>query len=363
MAYGRWRPYVPVARRRALAVRKMDKLRKQGIHIEPVEIQGRTITHTFWGDAWCKHLERFSDFANRLPRGRTYVRNGSICHLAVKPGKVEAIVSGSELYNVAIHITPLSSAKWKNVRQQCAGQIGSMLELLQGRLSKHVMEIVTDPVKGLFPQPRDIKLRCDCPDWAGMCKHLAAVLYGVGARLDNEPELLFVLRKVDHEALISADLDLQAATAGKGKRRRLADQDLSSVFGIEIEEAALPATRRKTRPRKTVRRSKSATSVKKITPAGSEKSRTDNAKADTSDCKDAGGKATQDAKAEKKDFYSYRRVGCPVAQAVRDDAYAIRGPDWRKLTDGRKLGEQTRQTQTSAAYAGGTHPRMDRAMI
>ncbi|MFT4585233.1 MAG: putative Zn finger protein [Gammaproteobacteria bacterium] len=248
MRYGGWRPYVPVAKRRASAQRKVKRLRTTGMVIEPIEIEGTKIANTFWGAAWCKHLERFSDFDNRLPRGRTYVRNGSVVHLALKQGHVEAIVAGSELYHVNIRIAPLAAAKWKNVRKQCAGQIGSMLELLQGRLSNEVMRIVTDPVQGLFPQSGDIKLQCDCPDSAEMCKHLAAVLYGVGARLDEKPELLFVLRKVDHETLIAAELDLQVATKGTGKRRRLANQDLSSVFGIEIDGPPVAA---KKPPRKT----------------------------------------------------------------------------------------------------------------
>ena len=254
MSYGGWRPYVSVAQRRARAAREMNKLRKKGMDIEPIEIQGRNIAHTFWGKAWCKHLERFSDFANRLPRGRTYVRNGSVCHLAIKKGKIEAVVAGSELYNVDIRITALSSTKWKNVRKQCAGQIGSMLELLQGELSSQVMRIVTDPAKGLFPQPGDIKLHCDCPDWADMCKHVAAVLYGVGARLDERPELLFMLRKVDHEELISAELNIQRATRGEGKRRRLAGQDLSKLFGIDIEDAPPPTKKRASLQRKTAHR-------------------------------------------------------------------------------------------------------------
>ena len=247
MRYGGWRPYVPVAQRRAAATRKMKRLRSTGIEIEPVELHGTKIAHTFWGAAWCKHLERFSDFDNRLPRGRRYVRNGSVVHLSLKQGQVEAIVAGSELYHVNIRIAPLSSAKWNNVRKQCAGQIGSMLELLQGQLSNQVMRIVTDPDRGLFPQPSDIKFHCDCPDWAEMCKHVAAVLYGVGARLDEKPELLFVLRKVDHEELIAAELDMQVATSGLGKRRRLTNQNLSNVFGIDIDDAPRPA---KKTPRK-----------------------------------------------------------------------------------------------------------------
>lgn len=240
MRYGRWPPYVPVAQRRARAVREMSKLRKKGLKIEPVEIQGRKIARTFWGEAWCGHLEKFSDFANRLPRGRTYVRNGSVCHLAISKGKVEAIVSGTELYKVKIRITPIPATKWNQILKLCAGQIGSMLELLQGRLSHNVMEIVTDRDQGLFPGPSEIKLACDCPDWAEMCKHVAAVLYGVGARLDRHPELLFLLRNVDHEELIATELDVQSATSAKGKRRRLAGADLSAVFGVDIEEPKTP---------------------------------------------------------------------------------------------------------------------------
>lgn len=244
MSYGEWKPYVPMAKRRARATREINKLRKKGKGIQPIEIQGRKIARIFWGEAWCNHLERFSDYANRLPRGRTYVRNGSVCHLAISKGKVEAIVSGSELYRVNVNITPLPAKKWKTIRQQCAGQIGSMLELLQGRFSDNVMEIVTDQSKGLFPSPGEIRLACDCPDWAGMCKHIAAVLYGVGARLDHQPELLFLLRNVDHEELITTELDIQSATSAKGKRRRLAGDKLSGVFGVDMDEPVTPVRRK-----------------------------------------------------------------------------------------------------------------------
>ena len=256
MSYGGWSPYVPVAQRRAEAAQEINKLRKKGLEIEPIEVEGRKIARTFWGEAWCSHLEKFSDYENRLPRGRTYVRNGSVCHLAISKGKVEAIVSGSELYRVDINITPLPANKWKNVRKQCAGQIGSMLELLQGRLSDNVMEIVTDQNRGLFPKPSEIALACDCPDWAAMCKHIAAVLYGVGARLDYQPELLFLLRNVDHEELITTELDIQSAAPGKGKRRRLAGTDLSDVFGVDIEAPLIPGRKKSAVRKKTVKKNK-----------------------------------------------------------------------------------------------------------
>jgi len=272
MSYYEWRPYVTVAQRRANAAREMKKLQRKGVRIEPVVIQGRKIAQTFWGEAWCRHLEQFSDFANRLPRGRSYVRNGSVCHLGVEKGKVAAIVSGSELYHVAIGIAPLSQAKWKVVRKQCAGQIGSILELLQGRLSSKVMQIVTDPGKGLFPRPRDIKFHCDCPDWAVMCKHVAAVLYAIGARLDESPELLFVLRKVDHEELITEGLDLRVASSGKGKRRRITGQDLSQMFGIEIENDTPKKKKKSAKTRSKKRVSSPAPAARK--PARSAKAGT-----------------------------------------------------------------------------------------
>ena len=250
MRYG-WRRYVPVWKRRIAAKRQMDKLRKKGKDVRPVEIEGRQIARTVWGQAWCKHLESFSDFANRLPRGRTYVRNGSVCHLEIAKGAVRAIVSGSELYNVTVKIKPLDGGKWGRVKQRCAGQIGSLLELLQGRLSTSVMEVVTDRGEGLFPLPREISLHCDCPDWAEMCKHVAAVLYGVGARLDERPELLFLLRGVDHDELISAEAAAGSMLKRGGRRRRIAAEDLSDVFGIEISpDRPRPATAAKPRKKK-----------------------------------------------------------------------------------------------------------------
>ncbi len=241
--YGRWPKYVPVAQRRAKAKKAMQKLIKKGQKIEPIEIAGNKIARTFWGQAWCHHLEEFCDLENRLPKGRTYVRNGSVCHLSISKGKIEAMVSGSKIYKITISISPLANDKWQKIQNQCAGQIGSMLELLQGKFSDNVMKIVTDEKAGLFPSINEIKLDCDCPDWATMCKHIAAALYGVGARLDQQPELLFTLRKVDHEALISSELNLDTSS-GKSKRR-LASNDLSNLFGVEIAKPVKTPTKPK----------------------------------------------------------------------------------------------------------------------
>src|SRR6516164_5586795 len=138
--YG-WRPYVTVAERRRKAARAIEKLKKRGHPVSPVVIEGRAIAKTFWGKAWCDNLERYSDFANRLPRGRTYVRNGSVVNLQIEPGRVKALVSGSELYEIRIEIAALPKQHWVALKERCAGQIGSLIELLQGKLSKAVMEV------------------------------------------------------------------------------------------------------------------------------------------------------------------------------------------------------------------------------
>lgn len=234
MSWWGYRPYVPVAQRRAAAMRKMEKLAKKGQKISPVQIAGRIIASTFWGKAWCDNLESYSDFRNRVPRGRTYVRNGSVVDLRINPGEVLSYVSGSNLYSVKIKIKPLMAATWKALKTKCGQQIGSLVELLQGRLSKSVMEIVTARDNGLFPAPREIEMTCSCPDWADMCKHVAATLYGVGSRLDHQPELLFVLRQVDHMELI-AQAGSSVAKPTASKKKTIAAGDLADVFGIELD--------------------------------------------------------------------------------------------------------------------------------
>jgi uncharacterized Zn finger protein len=242
MAYYEWRPYVSAAERRALGRQAMARRRKKGLSVEPVEVKGRTIARSFWGRAWCDHLEKFSDFANRLPRGRTYVRNGSVCHLEIASGMVRAMVMGSDLYEVRVTVKKLGKSRWRAVKTQCAGGIATLLELLEGRLSEGVMAVVTDRDRGIFPLPREIALECSCPDWAVMCKHVAAVLYGVGARLDERPELLFLLRGVDHEELISTEPSAAAVVGNKrGGRRRIAQGDLAAVFDIDLMERDGPA--------------------------------------------------------------------------------------------------------------------------
>ncbi len=246
MSFYAWKPYVPVAARRAQAAKKAAKLEKSGRKLAPARVEGRAIAKTFWGKAWCQHIESFSDYENRLPRGRTYARNGSILDLQITKGAISALVMGSELYELNFTIKPLEKSRWTAIKSRSTGQIDSLVELLQGRFSDAVMRVITDRDSGLFPSPKEIKKTCSCPDWAGLCKHLAAVLYGIGARLDEKPELLFLLRGVDHIEL------LEGAPAGKTKTGpgTLDSGDLADVFGIEISPAEPPPPGKKSPAKK-----------------------------------------------------------------------------------------------------------------
>lgn len=230
-----WKPYVSTAERRKKAAREVTKLHKKGHTSAPVVVLGRALATTFWGKAWCSNLESYSDYANRLPRGRAYVRNGSVVDLQMNGGEIRALVIGSQLYEVTVKVSPLQKSRWSAICKDCSGSIDSLVELLQGRLSNAVMERVCQQKTGLFPGPAEIALSCSCPDWASMCKHVAAVLYGIGARLDEQPGLVFKLRAVDESELI--------ASAAKGRTlvrktpvsaKVLDGDDLSALFGLEM---------------------------------------------------------------------------------------------------------------------------------
>ena len=216
----------------------MARLRRKGHEPSPVLIEGRKIATSFWGKAWCENLERYSDYENRLPRGRTYVRNGSVIDLQIASGTVTALVSGSDVYDVRVDVAAVPKARWRAICRDCTGAIDSLVELLQGRLSTSVMARICQTKTGLFPAPKEISFQCSCPDWAWMCKHVAAVLYGIGARLDERPELLFLLRRVNQQDLIArADAGLHPARKGPVAGKVLQTEDLSQIFGIEMAEA------------------------------------------------------------------------------------------------------------------------------
>lgn len=234
------RSYVPVAERKQRAADLILSLEAEGRALSPVKLPGKTIASSFWGKLWCETLEGYHDFETRLPRGRTYVRQGAVIDLQIEACQITGMVMGSEVYDIDIAVEPLDGERWEALCDACAGHIGSVVELLAGRFSSAVMGHVVDDGHGLIPKSEEIHLKCSCPDHAYMCKHLAAVLYGVGARLDRSPELLFVLRDRSAEALVA-----QATTSGPAafdtgegqRKRRRIDTSLADLFGVELDLA------------------------------------------------------------------------------------------------------------------------------
>jgi uncharacterized Zn finger protein len=267
-SYYDWAPRKTAGERRADAARKIKDAARRGQAMSPVVIAGRKIAHTFWGKAWCDNLERYRDFAYRLERGRSYARSGSVIDLRIEAGKIIAAVSGSSLYDVAIEIDAVQHAAWRAIQRDCAGSIGSRIDLLSGRLSEPVMARLCADRTGLFPAPSAIRLTCSCPDYATMCKHVAAAMYGVGARLDHAPELLFTLRKVSVDELLASALSELPAAPSKG--RVLAANGLAALFGIELAEPAAPPAGRLAAPgrSKPARAAGNGAATVKAKPAG-----------------------------------------------------------------------------------------------
>jgi len=240
--------YVSVAEKRARARRKLEQLRKKHPDIRPVVIEGNTLVRTWWGKAWNGNLGKYADYANRIGRGRSYVRHGAVLDLQISPGQVKALVQGSQgsPYTITIKIKPISESVWKQIKAACEGQLASLQELLQGRFPKGLAELFTAKGSGLFPSPKEIDFHCSCPDWAYMCKHVAAVLYGIGTRLDEDPSLFFVVRKVKMEDLITQAVREKSEKLLKQAKRKTArvidDADLGEVFGIEMESSQRPET-------------------------------------------------------------------------------------------------------------------------
>jgi uncharacterized Zn finger protein len=254
--WGPWREDWPtslsIEERQRRAAGNVAKLTKTaGRPLSPLVVGGRReIATTFWGQAWCENLERYSDFENRLPRGRSYLRSGSVLDLRIDAGVVNALVSGTAVYRVTIDVAAVAPGRWEAICRAVSGAIDSVVELLQGRLSKSVMARLCGTGAGLFPTPREITFKCSCPDAASMCKHIAAVLYGIGVRFDDDPALLFTLRQVHEQDLIARAEDASTLMkSGDASRRRGIDPAiLGDVFGLDIAPVKRRATpRRRTR--------------------------------------------------------------------------------------------------------------------
>jgi len=352
--YGRWAPYVPVATRRANATREASKLAQKGKKLRPIWVQTRAIATSFWGVAWCNNLENYADWANRMPRGRTYARNGSIVDLQITPGQITSLVSGSSLYKIKISIDKLDAKKWKAIRADCAQQVSSLLDLMRGKLPDAVLKRLTDPTTGIFPSPKELKVQCSCPDYAVLCKHVAAALYGVGHLLDTEPELFFRMRGVDQTEL-AADALTAPATAdaiGLNGQSDLAGEDLGAIFGIDLASfEEVPSTGTKKQKAKT-RDSKRTASPKAKANAFSEPAK----KAKSTKVATRISKTTASAKAvQSTSSNAVERVMVAVRIGATTKKTAIKQPSVKKTVSKKRVVKKaTAATKSTARSAMGT---------
>jgi uncharacterized Zn finger protein len=260
--YSIWPKYVSVGEKRAKAAKKLEKLRKKNKDISPIIIQGSKLTNTWWGKAWNKNLESYADYSNRIGRGRSYVRHGAVLDLKIKAEKVTALVQGSRSkpYDLEINIKPVPKAKWTKIKKSCEGKLGSVAKLLEGKFPEELQEIFTGKGSGLFPSPLEISFDCSCPDWASMCKHIAAALYGIGSRFDDDPALFFTLRKVKMDELVSEvvkDKSKSMLSKAKNKSSRVIDDsDVSAMFGIDMDENEKPVKKKTVKQKSSARKKK-----------------------------------------------------------------------------------------------------------
>ena len=213
------------------------KATQKGQRLNPVVLSGRQITKSWWGQAWCENLERYADFDTRLSRGQRYVRSGAVVDLQIQTGKVLARVQGTRKvpYKVEIRISPLSQERCDEIMDRCSSRVDSLENLLAGHFPDALKDIFLG-ADGLFPTPREISFSCSCPDWAMMCKHVAAALYGVGARLDEDPLLFFTLRGIETtrfvDVVIANRVEVMLANVDKPSPRIIRDAALDELFGV-----------------------------------------------------------------------------------------------------------------------------------
>lgn len=229
-----------MAELRSDAARQLAQAASRGENWNPVHTASTRgpLAKSWWGAAWCSNLERYADFANRIERGRRYLRSDAVLDLSIREGRVTAKVMGSRgaPYDVQINIRPLPPEKAAALMDRCGRKVKNLDSLLDGEFPEELKSVFFEK-GGLFPAPNEISFRCSCPDWASMCKHVAAALYGIGVRFDQDPLLFFTLRGIDPGVLVDAAvqnrLESMLENADKPSLRIMDDSSWQELFGLQ----------------------------------------------------------------------------------------------------------------------------------
>lgn len=231
-----FRPYTTVAELKEKAERTAARLKTA----EPVlpHPHTRKICLTWWGEAWCKNLESYADYDYRLGRGRSYFRANTVVDLKIRGNVVKAKVQGTSKNPYQITIT-FDSPKPEDIQaitEKLSNRITDIEDLLKGNFPEDLKELFTQKKPGLFPSPNEIHFDCTCFDWADMCKHVAAVMYAIGVKIDDNPGFLFELRGVDMDKFIKAvikdKVEEMLKNVDKKSKRIIKNADVSAIFGL-----------------------------------------------------------------------------------------------------------------------------------
>lgn len=242
---GGFGPYISKAEKIERAEKvKIKLMKKKGVILEPIALESQVIARTWWGKSWNNNLERYADFQYRLGRGRSYVRCGSVIDLKIIANEINALVMGSDSspYTIKVKIDKLDNKSQSSLMEKSRTSLDSMHSLLAGEFPMDLKDEFFKQGTGIFPTPKELHFNCSCPDVAKMCKHVAAAMYGVSARLDQKPELFFLLRGVNIDDFVNTLIEKEREkilTRAKTKSSRsiVADTDeISELFGIDVDD-------------------------------------------------------------------------------------------------------------------------------
>ena len=235
----RYPKYVPVAEKKKRNKEKIEKLEKL-MDISPIKVEKRKIAHSWWGEAWIDNLEIYADYSNRLARGRKYLRYGAVANLDIEKGDIKGIVIGSskKYYEISISIDTLEEEKRNNLVKKIKKRISSLEELVQGEFPKELKGLLKSKENNLFPKAKEINFLCSCPDYAKMCKHIVAILYGVGVKLDQDPLLLFKLRGIDIDYIIDKTIENKSNDlldkSSESSDRVIENSEVNDLFDMDF---------------------------------------------------------------------------------------------------------------------------------
>ena len=218
-------PRLKAADLEKLAATRLAEYLAEGEELHPVVNKTRKLAKNFWGSAWMKQLALCESGGMCLAPGRTLLRHACVLHVDIQPGSISALVSAEEVFEVELKLESLDEERLERLAATCSGHIDSLLSLMQGKVDEAVLLQLCHPENGLLPTPEDWRMHCTCPDWAEPCPHAAAAIYAAGCLIDEKPELLFTLRGIQPEALLSAPAPTNEIDADK----------LSAMFGIDLD--------------------------------------------------------------------------------------------------------------------------------